>query len=219
MKNELPSGMRFYTVALRQTLNQVNDQQKEVILELLDKYTARYKEIKAQVDEVSLSVGFHEQISKEANRLFDDPEMKDKISCRAGCGFCCYQYVVATDDEAKTLIEYSNEQKINLNWDKIKLRANLSEESWKKLPHKDRKCVFLGEDQKCTVYEHRPAVCRKLYVVNDPVLCDSSIFPEGEVLWATSTMAEIIASAMYNATRNDSLDKMLLENKDYVQPE
>jgi Fe-S-cluster containining protein len=29
------------------------------------------------------------------------------------------------------------------------------------LPYRDGKCIFLGDDDRCTIYEDRPASCRK----------------------------------------------------------
>ncbi|MGH7214382.1 MAG: YkgJ family cysteine cluster protein [Tepidisphaeraceae bacterium] len=34
------------------------------------------------------------------------------------------------------------------------------------LPYRDGRCVFLGEDDRCTVYEDRPRACRAFQCVN-----------------------------------------------------
>lgn len=34
------------------------------------------------------------------------------------------------------------------------------------LPYKDGKCVYLGDDDKCTIYESRPERCREFNCVN-----------------------------------------------------
>ena len=34
------------------------------------------------------------------------------------------------------------------------------------LPYKDGKCVYLGEDDRCTIYERRPERCREFNCVN-----------------------------------------------------
>lgn len=34
------------------------------------------------------------------------------------------------------------------------------------LPYKDGKCVYLGEDDRCTIYESRPERCREFNCVN-----------------------------------------------------
>jgi Fe-S-cluster containining protein len=211
----------YYTVALKEAINQATDEQRELMYKFLDRYIERYKQIRTEVDEVSLAAGFNERIQEEVNKLFEDVSFAEKITCKSGCSFCCHQYVVVTDDEAKLIIEYCREVNIQIDWDSIERKANLNsqnEHDYSKIPYLERKCTFLGDDNKCKIYKHRPAVCRKLYVTNDPKMCDSSVSSFGSVMWATSTMAEIITSAMYNATKSGQMDQMLLENRDYVQP-
>jgi hypothetical protein len=51
--------------------------------------------------------------------------------------------------------------------------------------------VFLGPTGTCTVYADRPASCRKLLVVSDPVECST---PEGAVQPITIPLAEVLLS-------------------------
>ena len=57
----------------------------------------------------------------------------------------------------------------------------------------ENRCVFLGEDGNCRVYEDRPASCRKLLVVSAPTECGQ---PGGEVKPITIPMAEVVLSTM-----------------------
>jgi hypothetical protein len=34
------------------------------------------------------------------------------------------------------------------------------------------RCAFLGEDDRCVVYEARPVACRMFYALTDPAWCD-----------------------------------------------
>ena len=36
-----------------------------------------------------------------------------------------------------------------------------------------RKCIFLSDEENCSIYEARPLTCRNYYVFNDPKLCNT----------------------------------------------
>ena len=40
-------------------------------------------------------------------------------------------------------------------------------------PHQDRKCVFLNDQNECTIYDDRPSVCRTNTVLSDPAACST----------------------------------------------
>jgi len=91
------------------------------------------------------------------------PEMALRLSCRKGCGACCYQNVKIDEDEAELLAQVVQEEDIELDWDKAG-------------------CVFLGEDNSCRVYENRPNACRKFFTLKCPEVDEQITFRQPELL-------------------------------------
>lgn len=118
----------------------------------------------------------------------------DAPSCRAGCGSCCHLEVEITRDEGELLARRVKE---GLVIDELKLKAQASrarlDPAWRRMAVPENRCVFLGEDGNCRVYEDRPASCRKLLVVSAPTECGQ---PDGEVKPITIPMAEVVLSTM-----------------------
>ena len=57
--------------------------------------------------------------------------------------------------------------------DRLTLQATRERKSpeWAPLLKPENRCVFLGNDDACTIYEDRPAVCRKVLVTTPVVEC------------------------------------------------
>lgn len=102
-------------------------------MELLDEYRA----VVARVDSFSAGV---------SGRRADD------LACRAGCDGCCRVELTVSPVEATSVREalgrLSSEARAE-----IALRARGGGEG-------ETRCVFLGNDGRCAVYENRPLVCR-----------------------------------------------------------
>ena len=81
---------------------------------------------------------------------------------------------------------------------------------WKKGLVPENRCVFLGDDGACRVYNSRPSACRKLSVISPPTECASE---KGVPLPRIIPMAEILISATLNLADNEfaSLPKMLMQ--------
>jgi len=91
--------------------------------------------------------------------------------CHKGCSNCCYQPVACTDEEALLIYKYCADNKINIDFEKLKrqqscidadLLSNSHEKnSWIDLPDDDQSCVFLNKsEQSCMIWEVRPFICR-----------------------------------------------------------
>ncbi len=87
-------------------------------------------------------------------------------ACRRGCGWCCHQPVFLTAAEAVVLIAHLRETWSNerLNQLRAVLTARAAE---RRAQVEDRTllaaglpCVFLDEDNACTVHTARPLTCR-----------------------------------------------------------
>lgn len=87
-------------------------------------------------------------------------------ACKRGCGWCCHQPVFLTAPEAVVVIAHlratrTNEQLAGL---RAELAARLAE---RRTQIEDRRlltagtpCIFLDEDNACTIHDARPLICR-----------------------------------------------------------
>ncbi|MCC5612491.1 YkgJ family cysteine cluster protein, partial [Nostoc sp. CHAB 5834] len=88
------------------------------------------------------------------------------LACKPGCGLCCHYHVNIAPSEALALAEhvettFSEAQKAEVRRrlkENTDLAATLGPE---KHVYTNIACAFLTEDQKCGVYEVRPAACRR----------------------------------------------------------
>ena len=93
-------------------------------------------------------------------------------TCSRGCGACCYLEVEVTTDEGKLLGELV---KAGIEIDRKNLESQASRKrrspEWDKRVVESNRCVFLGPDQSCRIYDFRPLACRKHMVSTPPDNC------------------------------------------------
>lgn len=193
----------------------IKPQMKDSVREGIEHFTNEYKRVSTTIDTKSVAQGFNIAIQKQV----DDgiAELPQKISCKNGCGFCCHINVDITLDEAELLLERAKEINYPIDWKMIDAQAQVGSENWKYLVPKQKKCVFLNEANSCSVYEYRPASCRKHMVLSDPKMCDGEVNPTGKILKVTNTYAEIIATGILNACESGSMGAMLLKAKNNLK--
>lgn len=132
-------------------------------------------------------------------------------TCSKGCGACCHLEVEITNDDAAVLAQVVFEG-ASIDFDRLQSLAErpIHDQQWSVGPVKENRCLFLGVDNACTVYESRPSTCRKVAVVSHPKECSEV---NGKIEPLTIPMAEIILSAVLNLPENNigSLPKQLLK--------
>lgn len=117
------------------------------------------------------------------------------VSCRAGCAHCCHIQVDATGDEVELLAELV-EKGLTIDMGALKVQAKADDlDKWRRLTKDQRRCVFLGDDNRCRVYEDRPSVCRSYFVISPPDDCRELT---GRSMRLLVTKAEIAVSAAFN---------------------
>lgn len=134
------------------------------------------------------------------------------IQCRKGCASCCHLSVDVFPQEAVLLHVVAADQGIALDRAKLARQAKKTISTWSTLAPEDRRCVFLGDDNACKVYEHRPSACRKYQVKTPPDLCDVVKHPGGQVGIVFDVEAEIIFSASMTTYGAGTLAEMLLKH-------
>lgn len=92
--------------------------------------------------------------------------------CSSGCSHCCKMAVPICDLEAKIIGEAIGRERAPVARKVPDHVASIEQETqaakWKGVP-----CTFLGDDGRCTIYEHRPLACRIHFSLHDtPDPCD-----------------------------------------------
>lgn len=125
-----------------------------------------------------------------AIRLVDDVLIEAEripASCAKGCAHCCRLEVEITQDEVELLADLVEEGR------SFKLGRLLPDS------RRDKRCIFLTEDNICNIYEHRPNTCRKLRVVSPPNECEIAA---GKPHPITVPLAELIISVALSLPGN-----------------
>lgn len=90
------------------------------------------------------------------------------VSCRRGCSHCCYYPVEIIPIEGGIIIDRLKATGQKINRVNLHLQGSLPREA---LDHSEKRCVFLGSDDMCTIYDIRPMTCRRHMVTSDPIHC------------------------------------------------
>lgn len=109
--------------------------------------SSRYDELTARVD------AFHVRV---------DVAHPGALTCRAGCSMCCHQHLSVLTYEFRRIAAAVGRLPA-ATLDALAERATAGRE--------DPRCVLLGEDDHCLVYDARPMICRSHGVpvqVGDP---------------------------------------------------
>ena len=138
-----------------------------------------------------------------------------KVACARGCSFCCNLRVEVQPYEAFRLAAWLKRHFGASRLEAVlgRLRANV--EKTRALGVEARKranipCALLGEDGACTVYEARPAQCRRYHSTDvDPCKAfhashDAAI--ESTMHEATAHNAAVIITQARHAVRDAGLD-------------
>ncbi len=115
----------------------------------------------------------HEQVDHELKKDMSDPIIEGLLGCRKGCSACCHTQVSATIEEASLLARKVEELGLVIDMNLLRLQASYSADNWLHLIYEKRKCLFVGSEGACLVYEDRPSVCRSNYVLGPPDQCST----------------------------------------------
>ena len=131
------------------------------------------------------------------------------LACSKGCSGCCHYEVEITSDDAAVLKVVLDAGRV-IDRERLAVQAARERKSpeWRKFWSKENRCVFLGDDGACGIYEDRPSVCRKHVVTTPAAACttDGAAVAPVQVL-----LAEILLSAALSleGVEFGSLAKML----------
>ncbi|WP_417336039.1 YkgJ family cysteine cluster protein [Halobacteriovorax marinus] len=164
----------------------------------------------------------HKEINKRVESLFKDPAVAKNVSCRQGCSACCHTQVSISDDESQLLKKLiDNGHEIDIEKLKRQSKASKSSSTWYRLSYEERACIFLDKNKSCSIYEHRPSVCRTNYVVGDPSDCSTEDGLEKSVRLLNTHEADMALMAGFsqceeNGAMPDLLYSLLEGNRDVL---
>lgn len=171
------------------------------------------KKLNLQKNPIERARQFHSLVDDSIENLFENDLVSRSISCKVGCSGCCHTPVSVTSDEAQLLAKRVRDG-VSISLTDLERQAATASSSLNffALSYKNRKCVFLSENGKCSVYEDRPAVCRSNFVIGNPAQCDTSDGKEKPVRLLQTTKADLVIVAGYKSCgKAGLLPKMLHE--------
>ena len=142
------------------------------------------------------------------------PQTASRISCGKGCSHCCHISVAVDGKEADLIYEMAD------GWDEdevahMRRQAEFTWEEWMTKPIEQRRCIFL-KNNTCSIYEFRPASCRKMFVVSPAEMCDTVAHPKGEIQQWFSLGAEVMATAASTVFGWGPMAEMILKRLGYT---
>jgi len=170
------------------------------------------KLLKNIIDPSTKSRIFHQQVDEYLGKVLDNPVAKAHLSCKKGCSACCHTQVSVTSFEAQQMAKLIKNKKIPINSEKLLIQAQAQNDSqaWYRLSYANRGCVFLDQNNQCSIYEDRPAVCRTNYVFNPPDQCSTVEGKERSLQMLKTEMADMAVMAGFFASEgNGTLPFML----------
>lgn len=153
----------------------------------------------------------HEMIDHEMAELYKNEAVQKLTACKKGCAACCHTQVSVTADEADLLASRVMEGAAT-NWANLHKQkaAGNQFQDYMKIPFDERRCVFLKDDQTCSVYEDRPSVCRTNAVVGSKEQCDTRNGQmQTQQILNTYNADMMIIGAYMNSEENGALPHML----------
>lgn len=130
--------------------------------------------LKRITDKLTKAKLIHQMVDEFNDEVFTHPLVKELSPCKLGCTACCHTQVSVTDAEAKLLAHrINNGVAIDRRLLQLQAKTKNNSDSFFKLKYEDRKCIFLGEDGGCRIYDDRPSVCRTNAVLGEASQCDT----------------------------------------------
>lgn len=129
-----------------------------------------FAQLMAVPEGVERAQALHRMVEEEMAQ-----EDKIKVSCTKGCSACCHFEVEVTNYEAEILAGLAQTTRpIDRASMKNQSLRKIQDKLWLKGIHDvSNRCVFLGDDRACSIYESRPVMCRRHSVTSPPVNCET----------------------------------------------
>lgn len=171
------------------------------------------KKLNKNHDPIKRARYVHRTVDELNEYIFNDPHVKGLSPCTSGCAACCHTQVSVTKDEADLLASLILNG-VSIDRDKLHVQMAIKNSSaaWYALTYEERKCVFLDSENKCSVYEDRPSVCRTNAVLGEASQCDTSQGPKPTRLVNTPEADLAIYASYLHSAEGGTLPYMLAKS-------
>jgi Fe-S-cluster containining protein len=113
----------------------------------------------------------HAEVDRDVKQLADSSGFK--ISCRAGCAYCCYYNL--TTSVCEMIFAFEGAAKNGFVFDEQLLYSNYNrldpQLTNRQYAQQQNRCPLLTPDNLCAGYQDRPLICRTFHVANGPDVC------------------------------------------------
>jgi Fe-S-cluster containining protein len=181
--------------------------------EIVEQFEKQYEHSLAIIDKVG-----HQMAYDTALLFIKDTEANtsEPISCKAGCGFCCHQPVFVSYPEFQNIKTHLLATGRKIEKSKLELQKNdVVDNVYTKLRVLDRRCVFLGDNMSCSIYEVRPLLCRRHNVYSDPQHCASG--SKSEMRFDVNPRTEGHLSAYLAYYKGDLFHEQMLKEPELLK--
>ena len=139
-----------------------------------------------------------------AYRLLDQElelSQNKAATCRKGCAACCHSLVKdITRDEAELLASLiKNGVRVDRRLLEKQAAMSSGKNTNRQVSQSAARCLFLGRDNLCKIYDFRPMVCRKYIVTSSPAECSKK---QGKVSQIPLIAEEVVVSAALSCRGN-----------------
>lgn len=187
--------------------NILSNHQEDVhpIHNIIQDYAKHYVNTLKELGQLSAAATLHRDVDvayqEHVASTDENKKLFSEVACGKGCYHCCLQVVMITEEEGFLIKQYCKENKIKINKKLLMRQRKADEKTWTDLPRPQQRCVFLSENNECSIYPVRPANCRKYFALWNSEQCDPYENPDGKVANMVSPVAEIMASAAMTMTK------------------
>lgn len=145
------------------------------------------------------------------DNILKDEFASNKSSCHdCKAAYCCHQPVTLCTDEVIAIIAYCKEMNIPIPKKYLKKQLKIKEKEW--AISESSVCVFL-KDNRCSIYPVRPSSCRTYHVKTLSKFCNAKEYINFNLVFYSSTKAEIIKMAMTSeGGKIDLMPQLILDN-------
>lgn len=203
------TDLAYISTTLKGAAQTMSTRARQHARECFEHWLVEWTRIRSGAPE-RVAVTVHEVVDERLQHMLATSMHGPDVKCRKGCAACCHLNVDIFPQEAQLLRMVAADEGIVIDEARLARQASKDDSTWRELSPEDRRCVFLGGDLSCKVYEHRPGACRKYLAKTDPDLCDMVKHPGGKVGIVFSVEAEIVHSAAMTAYGAGNMAAMLL---------
>ena len=176
------------------------------LVRLIQDYIDQFKEVLKHNDGAETIHQAYKMLNDYFRKDFDK-QIKEKITCKKGCSFCCHINVDCTQMEVDLILQYIRAYNIPVDAKVLELHAK---STMKERPLLEKSaCVFLSAEGNCNIYDVRPLACRKYFIVSDPTLCNYKTNPLDNVKIYPDLQMELVTSALVNIQQPENMASLL----------